>query len=194
VIPELSEKRFVIVSGLPESGKSRLASQLAPLLGLAIIDKDAILERLFESRGAGGPEWRRALSRESDLIFRREAESSSGAILVTDWHVPGMPSDSGTATNWLLGLSTRIINLHCECPFEIAAARFSRRNRHAGHLDNTRSHDQILASIRDFHRRRQLLCERWRNLPPKRYRHAEQLHSVRQFRWPERRSQRLLGQ
>lgn len=126
--------------------------KLAPLLGLSVIDKDDILERLFDSQGSGDSAWRRSLSRESDLIFRREAEASNGALLVSFWRLPGMAEDSGTPTDWLSRLSHRIVNLHCECPAEVAAARFSQRKRHGGHLDDTRSSDQILASIRDLAR------------------------------------------
>jgi adenylate kinase family enzyme len=73
------DKSFVVVSGLPGSGKSTLAHQLAPALGLPLLDKDTILEHLFESKGVGGIEWRRALSRESDLILQTEARTSAGA-------------------------------------------------------------------------------------------------------------------
>ena len=82
-----------MVSGLPGSGKSWLALRLAPLLDLAVIDKDEILEDLFASKGVGDSSWRRSLSRQSDLIFRREAEESKGAILVSFWRMPGMSPD-----------------------------------------------------------------------------------------------------
>jgi AAA domain len=144
------DRRFIVVSGLPGSGKSWLALKLAHLLGLAVIDKDDILERLFDSKGTGDLAWRRTLSRQSDLIFRQDAEASNGAILVSFWRLPGMPADSGTPTDWLMGLSNRIVNLHCVCPVEVAAARFSRRRRHPGHLDSARSCEQILTSIREL--------------------------------------------
>jgi len=144
------DRKFVVVSGLPGSGKSWLALKLAPLLGLAVIDKDDILERLFDLKGVGDSDWRRTLSRESDLILRLESEASRGALLVSHWHLPGMPSASGTPTDWLPGLSNRIVNLHCECSAEVAAARFSQRKRHSGHLDYAKSREQILASLQDL--------------------------------------------
>jgi len=55
-------RRFVVVSGLPGSGKSRVALQLAPLLGLAVVDKDDVLERLFNSKGIGDSGRRQKLS------------------------------------------------------------------------------------------------------------------------------------
>jgi adenylate kinase family enzyme len=78
-------KGFLVVSGLPGSGKSTLAQKLATTLGLPVIDKDQILDRLFESKGVGDATWRRSLSRESDAILEREATSSDGAILVSFW-------------------------------------------------------------------------------------------------------------
>ena len=47
-------KRFVVVSGLPASGKSTLGRALAAAWALPFIDKDEILEALFEREGTGG--------------------------------------------------------------------------------------------------------------------------------------------
>src|SRR5205823_5864786 len=112
-----------------------LARALAPRLGLPLIDKDSILEKLFESRGPGDAARRRELSRESDTMLRAEAEASAGAILVSFWHVPGMAADSGTPTEWIAGLDADVVHVFCDCPAEVAAERFVRRARHPGHLD-----------------------------------------------------------
>jgi len=141
-------RRFVVISGLPGSGKTTVARALAPLLHLALIDKDDILERLFETRGIGDAVWRKLLSRDADLILQRDAMASDGAVLVSFWRVPGMSDDSGTPTDWLTGLSDRIVHLHCECDAETAARRFAGRTRHPGHLDVSRSLDEIADSIR----------------------------------------------
>ena len=143
------DRYFVIVSGLPGSGKSTLAQQLASALRLPLLDKDTILERLFEVKGTGDVEWRRTLSRESDRILQTEASASAGAVLVSHWHLPGMPLSSGTPTDWLAGLSDKVVNVHCNCSVEIAAERFVQRKRHPGHHDDKRSPSEVFASIRE---------------------------------------------
>lgn len=76
-------KPFVVISGLPGSGK---------------IDKDDILDRLFESKGIGDAAWRRTLSRESDVILQNDATNSDGAIVASFWHLRGMPSLDGESS------------------------------------------------------------------------------------------------
>jgi len=73
-------KPFVVISGLPGSGKTTLGRRLAHALNLPLIDKDDILDRLFESKGVGNAAWRRTLSRESDVILQHEAARSDGAV------------------------------------------------------------------------------------------------------------------
>jgi predicted kinase len=142
-------KRFIVVSGLPASGKTTLALRLGPALSLPVIDKDAILDRLFERDGPGDEFWRRTLSRKSDLFFEAAAIASKGAVLVSHWRVPGMRKNSGTSLAWLDG---HLINVHCVCAPEIAAARFVARKRHPGHLDANRTYDELLEQFRELER------------------------------------------
>ena len=141
-------KPFVVISGLPGSSKTTLGRRLAPALNLPFIDKDDILDRLFEAKGVGNAGWRRRLSRESDELFEREAARSNGAILVSFWQVPGMPSDSGTPTDWLHTPTHRLVNVHCACELDVAANRFLQRRRHPGHLDGESSSADVFASLR----------------------------------------------
>jgi len=141
-------KPFVVISGLPGSGKTTLGRRLAPILNLPLIDKDDILNRLFASKGVGNAAWRRTLSRESDVILQQEASSSGGAILVSFWRLPGMPADSGSPTDWLDAPSHHVVNVHCSCELEVAASRFLQRRRHPGHLDDESSSADVLTSLR----------------------------------------------
>jgi glucokinase len=140
-------KPFVVISGLPGSGKTTLGRRMAPALNLPVIDKDDILDRLFESKGIGDTAWRRRLSRESDLALQEEAVRSNGAILVSFWHLLGMPADSGTPTAWLAIPTHHVVNVHCACEPEIAASRLLQRHRRPGHLDADMSSAEVLASL-----------------------------------------------
>lgn len=143
------ERCFVVVSGLPGSGKSTLARQLAPTLHLPLVDKDEILERLFEAQGAGNAIARRPLSRESDLILQAEALASHGAVLVSHWRLPGMRADSGTPVDWLAQLPGPVVHVRCHCSAAIAARRFAERRRHPGHRDGEISEAALLAGIEE---------------------------------------------
>ena len=128
-------------------------------MGLALIDKDEILDGLFETKGAGDVEWRRALSRESDAMLQAHALASKGAVIVSHWRVPGMPATSGTPTDWLKSVPGTLVHVRCSCPAQIAASRFARRRRHPGHLDAMRSPEEIRASIDALARLPQLAIE-----------------------------------
>jgi len=146
-----SEPRpFVVVSGIPASGKSTLANQLALRINLPLIDKDDLLIGLFESAPCETQEERTELSRRSDDLFRDQASKSSGAILVSFWHQEGMHSKSGTPLNWVFELSTTLAAIHCECPRKIALSRFTRRTRHPGHQDSRRTTGELEKQFKEL--------------------------------------------
>lgn len=131
--------RFIVVTGLPASGKSTVGAAVAGALALPLLDKDEILEALFDSLGMGDGEWRTKLSRAADLVFQRLAMRAKGAVLVSWWQHPQSDVASGTSPSWLCSLPGEFIEIHCKCAPQVAAERFFARRRHAGHLDTTKS-------------------------------------------------------
>jgi glucokinase len=129
---------FVVMSGLPASGKSRLGAAIAPLLDLPLLDKDDFLETLFERDGTGDAAWRERLSRRSDDLLRTAAFAAKGAVLASFWRHPGRLDGGGTPSEWLRELPGALIEVHCRCPAGVALERFRRRHRHPGHLDAKR--------------------------------------------------------
>lgn len=72
-------QRYIIVTGIPASGKSTVGHSVAAALGLAMLDKDEILESMFNSEGVGNAEWRARLSRAADEVLQERAMLSGGA-------------------------------------------------------------------------------------------------------------------
>ncbi len=143
-------KQFIIVTGLPASGKSTVGAAVAEALGLPLFDKDIILEALFETLGVGDGKWRTKLSRAADEVLRRQVLGSHGAVIASWWRHPLSEVPSGTPTEWLSSLPGAMIEIYCKCSPETAAERFLARKRHAGHLDGSKSYAEILASFKRF--------------------------------------------
>jgi len=139
--------RYVVLSGLPASGKSTLARALSQELSLPLLDKDQFLEVLFDSKGIGDTRWRRHLSLEADASIRQHAEQSMGAVLTSWWKHPQSTLDSGTPTDWLDLLPGFKVEVHCRCSSQAAAERFLARKRHPGHLDDRWSSAELAASF-----------------------------------------------
>ena len=74
---------FIVLSGLPASGKSTLGRAIANALGLPMIDKDEILEALFESHGIGDADWRSRLSRLADQELIAQATKLPSAVITS---------------------------------------------------------------------------------------------------------------
>lgn len=140
---------FVVVSGLPASGKTTLACSLAKALGLVHLDKDAFLERLLDETPVDAPEGRARLSRRADVDFQRQAMGASSAVLSSWWRHPKSRSESGTPVSWLTGSGRTLAEVHCRCPAPEAVRRFQARARHPGHFDALRSPEALLSQFEE---------------------------------------------
>ena len=129
---------FVLVAGWPGSGKSTLAAALAAELGLPLLAKDEIKEALME--GLGRPETVAAsqrLGKAAVLAMLRAARTCPGAVLDSTWFGYALPLAGA--------LPGRLIEVHCTVPLDLARARYRARtaHRHAGHLDDARSDQEL---------------------------------------------------
>jgi len=140
-------KRAVIVSGLPASGKTTVARQLAKLLKLPLLDKDDFLEGLYEKQFPKTREDRRQLSKISDTLFQQAAVELDSVVLVSHWRPICGPQNTGTPTGWLRGGFSRIVEVHCACSPEVATSRFMNRTRHPGHRDQDRPPAELSAAM-----------------------------------------------
>ena len=141
-----SERKLYVISGLPASGKTTLARALANRLRVPVLDKDDILEALFDSLAAGPdypytPASRQRLSRASDTILRTLVTGIFSAVVVSFWRHPGSRGTSGTPVAWLTTAGVPVVEIYCQCPPELAKQRFLERDRHPGHCDQQRNAD-----------------------------------------------------
>ncbi|MFF1415946.1 AAA family ATPase [Streptomyces sp. NPDC058289] len=132
----MRDNSFVVLTGLPASGKSTLARGLAAHLDLPVLDKDVILESLYDSLGVGDQTWRHRLSRAADDILFALAADARQAVLVNWWHRDSAPGR-------LHQLDAHLVEVFCDCPTTLVAERFRTRKRHPGHLDRDLSPEQL---------------------------------------------------
>jgi hypothetical protein len=142
---------FVVMSGLPASGKSTLGRRLSGALDLPLIDKDDLLEQRFRSEATVAPAERARLSRLADVDFERAGLASRGAVLVSFWRRAEVSTTSGTPIEWLASLPD-MVEVHCVCPPATAVARFLARSRHAGHGDGRASGTELLCQFQALER------------------------------------------
>ena len=134
----MAVRAFVIVSGLPASGKTLIGRLVAEQLGVPLLDKDEFLEAEFDMHPEVNQELRAKLSRKSDKLFAQRAKELKSGVLVSFWRPIGRRVSYGTSTDWISDLGADIVELHCRCSAEIALKRFMERKRHDGHNDVAR--------------------------------------------------------
>ncbi|MCL6285024.1 AAA family ATPase [Ruegeria sp. 2012CJ41-6] len=133
----------VIVTGLPASGKTTIAREIAKHLGFDLHDKDDFLEKLYECFEVRSHDHRKQLSRQSDHAFKDAAMRSESVVLVSHWRSLGDSDESGTPSDWLDQEYERIVEVVCQCSPKVALKRFLARTRHPGHLDSQSDADEL---------------------------------------------------
>ncbi len=123
----------VLITGVPGSGKTTLARQLAPILRLPLLSMDVIKETLFATLGVHDRDWSRKLSHASqDVIWALLPDFPHGA-LIDLWLDP--TRDVGVAEDGLRRAGVRnVVEVLCDVPGRTAADRYAGRTRHPGHL------------------------------------------------------------
>lgn len=120
----ITDRRIVIMSGYPASGKSTLSRALAGHFGFALISKDDLLDVMY--RAAGG-------SPDDPALSLRTGQAAWAAF----WHLSRQcpqavldsnikPADAYELAR-VAEIDGPIVEVHCRCPLEIAQARYAER-------------------------------------------------------------------
>jgi predicted kinase len=134
------EPLLVVVTGPPATGKTTLATALSSELGLPLVAKDAIKERLYEHVGTGDRAWSQRLGRATfALMFdwlAEELRSGRSAVVEANFTAAAAPLFAALPPH-------RALQLFCTASREVVIERYATRSRHAGHLD-----DVVLEELR----------------------------------------------
>ncbi|MFI4935565.1 MAG: AAA family ATPase [Caulobacterales bacterium] len=118
------DRKLVLMSGFPGSGKSTLGAALAEGLGFALISKDAMLMTLYAafefppgdaaaSSRTGAAAW---------AVFWQQARLTPRAVLDTNMQWANQPQREA-----LRALEGAVVEVYCDCPPEVAQQRYADR-------------------------------------------------------------------
>jgi glucokinase len=128
-------RKAILVNGVPASGKSTIARELAEAFHIPIVELDVIKEALFDVLGTGDRDYNRLMGRACrEIIWSLIPYFPKDAALIIDIWFNFPPYD------WVLeGLSkagiTRFVEVWCHAKGEELSTRYLSRVglRHEGH-------------------------------------------------------------
>ncbi|MBE1491481.1 AAA family ATPase [Plantactinospora soyae] len=124
----------ILVNGLPGSGKTTLAAELAPALSVPLVAKDAIKEAIAAAVSGVSST---VIGRATSEMMWTLAEGVPGRVLLESWWFT--PRDLSFAEAGLRRCGARtVVEIWCDVPAELARHRCALRRRHAIHEDERR--------------------------------------------------------
>ncbi len=130
----------IVVTGLPCTGKSTLASELRKRTGWPLLAKDLLKETLFATLGIRDRDWSRRLSVASYALMFSMADEllASGHALIMEGNFR-VADHSGSFTQMLARRSVPSVQIFCSATPAVLMTRLAHRAtrnlRHPGHAD-----------------------------------------------------------
>lgn len=146
-----SQRRVVIVSGTPASGKTSVARPLAEALGFPLISKDDIKEPLFMA--LGGPP-------NDEEYSHRLGHAAMEVLWALACHCPQVVLEANFRTgsqyerDKVAGLGGQVVEVHCRVDLDEAKQRFAERakkeRKHPAHAKQEITLDQLAEYAEPF--------------------------------------------
>lgn len=126
----------VLVNGLPGSGKTTLAPELAARLRVPVFAKDVIKETLFDWIGVGDRDWSARLGAASMEVIWSLLGACPVDAVVESWFSPA--SRELVRAGLKRAGAGDVLEIWCDVPFDTAFSRFAERapRRHPGHVEH----------------------------------------------------------
>jgi hypothetical protein len=126
---------YLVVAGMPGSGKTTVANAIAQLIDLPVYSHDVVKEMLFDRLGYSDREWSRAVGLAAKDVLIYAAVEARRGVVEAFWTL----DDSDRFRD----LRGSVLQVYCDCPSELARERFRLRapNRHRGHRDDLVDYD-----------------------------------------------------
>ena len=106
-----SNRKAILINGLPASGKSFLGRKLAYQYNAPLLTLDTIKEAMFDTLGIGDREYNRSLSKASkEIIWALIAEFPKDSLV--SW-MPGLGFQLLTRSTMVLNTPVSVILLNC---------------------------------------------------------------------------------
>jgi len=139
---------LVVVTGMPSSGKTTVAEDLARRLRLPLIAKDEIKESLYESLGAEDVTASGRLGAAAyALIFAlARVMLGAGASVIVEGNFFRDQTREFAALP-----AHRLVQLHCSAPLDVLLDRYAQRRRHAVHHDTEKINELPARFASDAH-------------------------------------------
>ncbi|MGI8577644.1 MAG: AAA family ATPase [Nocardioidaceae bacterium] len=119
-----------MVTGVPGSGKTTLASALAPELGAPLLSLDAIKDALYGAGGEPRAAFELRLAAEAALVTQLDPVACPAVVDI--WIAP--QRDTKRVKQLLLPHADDLVELLCRVPADVAVRRYAARRRDPPHL------------------------------------------------------------
>lgn len=132
---EKTQRKIVLVNGLPATGKTSIGRNIAKYYHAPLITLDVIKEPMFDEIGIGDREYNRKLTRTcKKIIWAEICDFQEDAIVVIDaWF--GLPPNEDVKAGLESVGAEKAVEIWCHAAGEVMKSRYIERvsERHVGH-------------------------------------------------------------